>query len=187
MSKVCPVWVGYVLASPLRRFFQNPYAILAPHVHEGMTVLDAGCAMGFFSLPMARLVGPSGRVVCVDLQKGMIRGLEQRAERAGLIGRLEGRLCSPHDLGVDDLDGKVDFALAFACVHEAPDGAVLLGQLARALRTGGRCLLAEPRGHVTARNFEETVAAAEAHALVSVDRPEIIRCRAVQLEKMPLQ
>lgn len=187
MSKVCPVWVGYFLASPLRRVFHNPYAILAPHVREGMTVLDAGCAMGFFSLPLARLVGPSGRVVCVDLQKGMIRGLEQRAERAGLIGRLEGRLCSPDDLGVDDLDGKVDFALAFACIHEAPDSSVLIGQLAKALRTGGRCLLAEPRGHVTARAFDETVALAEANALVVVARPEIIRSRAVELEKMPVQ
>jgi SAM-dependent methyltransferase len=187
MSKVCPVWVGYVLASPLRRVFHNPYAILSPHVREGMTVLDAGCAMGFFSLPLARLVGPSGRVICVDLQKGMIRGLEQRAERAGLIGRLEGRLCSPNNLGVDDLDGKVDFALAFACVHEAPDSAGILGQLAKSLKIGGRCLLAEPRGHVTTSAFEKTVALAEAQSLVATARPEIIRCRAAQLEKMPVQ
>ena len=48
---VCPVWVAYLLASPLRKLLQNPERILAPCVHEGMTVVDIGCAMGFFSLP----------------------------------------------------------------------------------------------------------------------------------------
>ena len=63
---VCPVWVGYLLASPVRKLIQNPKKLLSPYVEEGMTVLDAGCAMGFFSLPMARMVGPNGKVICGD-------------------------------------------------------------------------------------------------------------------------
>jgi len=39
---VCPVWVGYLLASPLRKLLQNPDKILAPYVKPGMTVLDVG-------------------------------------------------------------------------------------------------------------------------------------------------
>ena len=39
---VCPVWVGYLLASPLRKLFHNPKKILGPYVEEGMKVLDIG-------------------------------------------------------------------------------------------------------------------------------------------------
>jgi len=46
----CPVWVGYFLASGLRKLLQNPVKILSPYVKRNMTVLDIGCAMGFFSL-----------------------------------------------------------------------------------------------------------------------------------------
>ncbi len=67
-NRVCPWWLGYLLVSPLRRLFQDPTEIVRPYAGEGMTVLDVGCGMGFFSLPMARLVGDRGRVVCVDLQ-----------------------------------------------------------------------------------------------------------------------
>jgi hypothetical protein len=60
---VCPWWVGYLLASPLRRLQYDPAALLAPYVRTGMTVLEPGPGMGFFTLELARRVGPSGRVV----------------------------------------------------------------------------------------------------------------------------
>jgi hypothetical protein len=41
-KKVCPVWIGHLLASPLRRLVQNPKKILGPYVTSGMTVLDFG-------------------------------------------------------------------------------------------------------------------------------------------------
>jgi predicted methyltransferase len=57
---VCPWWIGYLLASPLRRLFQNPHELLASYMSEGMTVLEPGPGMGFFTLDLARLVGSSG-------------------------------------------------------------------------------------------------------------------------------
>ena len=77
---VCPWWLGYLLASPLRRLLQDPVEIVKPYAEEGMTVLDVGCGMGFFSLPLANLVGEKGRVVCIDLQDKMIKGLLGRAK-----------------------------------------------------------------------------------------------------------
>jgi len=56
-ERICPVWVGYLLASPVRKLFENPKKILGEYIKEGMTVLDLGSAMGFFSIPAARLVG----------------------------------------------------------------------------------------------------------------------------------
>ena len=62
-QRVCPWWLGYLLASPLRRLMQDPVKVLAPYVREGMIVLEPGPGMGFFTLELARLVGPSGRIV----------------------------------------------------------------------------------------------------------------------------
>jgi 2-polyprenyl-3-methyl-5-hydroxy-6-metoxy-1,4-benzoquinol methylase len=182
-ERVCPWWVGYLLASPVRRLFEKPEDVLTPHVQGGMTVMDVGCAMGFFSLPMAKLVGPGGRVVCVDLQERMIRSLRKRASRAGLCDRIETRVCSASSLGIQDLASKVDFALAYAVVHEVPDAAGLLAQIHDAVAPGGRLLIAEPRGHVPEQAFGATVAAAEKAGLSVIDRPDIKRSRTVLLEK----
>jgi predicted methyltransferase len=60
-KRVCPWWIGYLLLSPLRRLGQDPAKILAPYVREGMTVFEPGAGMGYFTLELARRVGPSGR------------------------------------------------------------------------------------------------------------------------------
>lgn len=59
-QRVCPVWMGYLLVSPLRKLFMGPEKILGPFVRPGMKVLDIGCAMGFFSIPAAKMLGPRG-------------------------------------------------------------------------------------------------------------------------------
>ena len=58
-ERVCPWWKGYLLASPIRRWWQKPEELLAPYLREGMTVLEPGPGMGFFTLPMSRMVGPA--------------------------------------------------------------------------------------------------------------------------------
>lgn len=170
---LCPVWIGYLLACPLRKLFQNPVKILSSHVRPGMTILEIGPGMGFFSLPMAELAGERGRLVCVDLQPGMLRALDKRAAKAGLSGRIETRACSTDSLKIDDLAGGVNFILLFAAVHEIPDQPRLFRELAAALAPEGRVLLSEPSGHVSADDFAKTLAAAEAAGLTVVERPTI--------------
>ena len=182
-ERVCPWWLGYLLVSPLRRLLEKPEDVLTPHVESGVTAMDIGCGMGFFSLPLAELVGPGGRVICVDLQERMIGSLRRRASRAGLAERIETRVCSASSLGTQDLEGKVDFVLTYAMVHEVPDAAGLLTQIHDVLAPGGRLLIAEPRGHVSKEALEETVAAAERAGLSVIDRPAIKRSRAVLVEK----
>lgn len=171
--RVCPWWIGYFLVTPLRRLWQDPGAILGPHVSEGMTVLEPGPGMGFFTLELARRVGPAGRVVAVDIQPRMLAALRRRAERIGLGGRIETRRAVGPDLGVSDLAGQVRFVLAFALVHELPDVAAFFAQVARALAPGGRVLLAEPRGHVSAAELERTLEVARAAGLEVVEWPAI--------------
>lgn len=180
---VCPWYVGYLLASPVRRLFENPRRILQPLVRRGMTVLEPRCAMGFFTLPLARLVGPEGRVVCVDLQPKMIERLRRRATKAGLIDRLETSVCTPEDLGVGEWAERVDLALAIYVIHEIWDPAAFLRQVHAALRLGGRLLVLEPRGHVNASQFEATIAAARAVGFTAGPAPLPARLLAVLLAK----
>jgi len=72
-ERICPVGQAWSLDNRLRRWLQDPRRILAPHVREGMTALDLGCGPGFFTLDLAWLVGPAGRVIASDLEPGAPR------------------------------------------------------------------------------------------------------------------
>jgi ubiquinone/menaquinone biosynthesis C-methylase UbiE len=181
--RVCPWWLGYFLASPLRKLRQDPHAILSPFVTEGMVVLEPGPGMGFFTLELARLVGPPGRVIAVDVQAKMLSGLGRRAGRAGLLDRIETRQVTHDGMGLADLDGRVDFALAFAMVHEVPDASHFLAEVSRALKPGGTLLFAEPRGHVTEARFGETLELAARVGLGLRSRPAIRASHAALLVK----
>ena len=173
---VCPWGVGYILASPIRKLAQNPARMLKPFVRVGMTVLEPGPGMGFFTLELARLVGPEGRVIAVDVQPQMIAGLRRRAERAGLIDRIETRLAPAATMGLEGYDGAADFVLAFA--------AKFFAEAARAMESGARLLLAEPVGHVSKDDFENELALAAEAGLATVDRPLISRSQAAVLKKV---
>jgi SAM-dependent methyltransferase len=163
---VCPWWIGFFLASPLRKLVNNPLPILAPYVHDGMTVLEPGPGMGFFTLEMARLVGPGGRIVSVDIQPRMLESLRKRAGRKGVLDRLDLRLAHETDMGIGDLKGKVDFVLAFAVVHEMPDNKAFFRQASAALRTGGQLLFAEPANHIEKSEFATSIENAKGAGLV---------------------
>jgi len=182
-ERVCPWWMGYFLVSPLRRAFQNPTRILAPYVRDGMTVLEPGPGMGFFTLDLARLVGPSGRVVAVDVQSRMLDALRRRAAKAGLAERVTTRMAQSGGLGVGDLAGQVDFVLAFAMAHELPSAKIFFAEAAESLRPRGELLLAEPAGHVSADAFEDELRAAAAAGLRSRERPPIRSSRTALLIK----
>jgi len=176
---VCPWWVGYLLVSPIRRWLQDPEKILSPYINEGMTVLDVGPGMGFFTIPAARMVGDSGRVIAVDLQEKMLKSLVKRAEKAGVASRIVAKQCEPDNLGVSD---PIDLCLAFNVVHEVPDASTLFSQIRAILKPTGRLLLAEPGGwHVSEKDFEGTLAKASAAGLKLIGQPKIRRSRSALL------
>ena len=181
--RVCPWWLGYFLASPLRRLVYSPEDILAPHVHEDMTILEPGPGMGFFTIPLARLAGPRGRVVAVDIQPKMIAALERRVAKAGLADRVHARLAKAESMGIADLDGTVDFVLAFAVVHELPSADRFFEEAGRSMKHGGRMLLAEPSGHVKPELFDKELASAARAGLHVVERVTLRGSLTAVLEK----
>jgi SAM-dependent methyltransferase len=144
-------------------------------VRDGMTVLEPGPGMGFFTLEIARRVGPRGRVVAVDIQPRMLSTLRRRAARAGVADRIEARAARPETLGIADLAGKVDLVLAFALVHELPDAGRFFSEIRASLAPGGTVLVAEPRGHVKPAEFEESLVAAARAGLQRKPGPNVWR------------
>jgi tRNA A58 N-methylase Trm61 len=180
---VCPWWLGYFLISPLRRLFNDPAKILGPYVRGGMTVLEIGPGMGFFSLPMAQFVGSQGRVLCVDVQEKMLQKLRSRAAKAGLSERIVTVRATENSLCLGAYEGKADFALAFAVVHEVPDQTVLFSQIYGAMTSGALLLVSEPQGHVTEEQFGKTLEIAKQTGLGLERRLDISKTHSALLKK----
>jgi ubiquinone/menaquinone biosynthesis C-methylase UbiE len=179
-DRVCPAAHAGWLATPVRRLAQDPRRILRGLVAAGDTAVDLGCGPGFFTLPLAAMTGEQGTVIAVDLQQEMLDRLRARAERAGLAARIQLHRCRADSL---DLDCQADFALAFYMLHEVPDAAAFLRQVRDALRPQGRFLLVEPRGHVSAAEFEASMALAGKAGLSLVSQPRLAFSRAALLQR----
>lgn len=177
---VCPWWLAYTFDNPLRRYVHDPRRILGPYLREGMTAVDIGCGMGFFSLGMAAIVGDSGLVVSVDLQQEMLGITRRRAERDGVSNRIRLARVEQGDIGVTV---PADFVLGFWMVHEVADLQAFFRQVFGVLKPSGTFLIAEPRIHVSRSRFEEILAFARAAGFTVSDAPRIRFSRTVVLKK----
>jgi ubiquinone/menaquinone biosynthesis C-methylase UbiE len=176
--RVCPLERAGMLDHPLRRLFENPARILGPFVAEGMSVLDFGCGPGFFTLELARMVGPAGHVTAVDLQPGMLEKARGKLARAGLEERATFRASRAAAIGVE---GPFAFALVFHVLHEVPDPARFLGELRSLLKPGDRALVAEPGFHVSRDEFGAALDLARRAGFTVASGPRILFSRTAVL------
>jgi ubiquinone/menaquinone biosynthesis C-methylase UbiE len=179
-SHVCPWWFAYSFDNPLRRLFHNPAAMLGAWVRPGARAVDIGCGMGYFSIGMAEMVGPNGRVTAVDLQQKMLDVLAKRAERRAVLDRIDRVKADEDDLHLTE---PADFVLAFWMVHEVPDQRGLFDQALHILQPGGAMLVVEPRGHVSREMLDGSVAAAESAGFAVAERPRVRFSRAALLRR----
>lgn len=181
-AHVCPWWLAYTFDNPARRLLHDPAQLFGPYLREGMTALDIGCGMGYFSIAMAKLVGDRGAVVAVDIQQKMLDVMLRRADSAGVARRIRPHLAADNDIGVA---GPVDFALTFWMVHEVPDIPRFFAQVRRALKPGGALFLAEPMMHVPAQRFAEIVETAKNAGFRAEALPKVRFSRAALLRNGP--
>ncbi len=167
----CPWWVQFWLVNPLRRLLESPEKLLGPYIEPGMTVLEPGCGLGYFSLPMARMVGPEGRIVSVDIEPRAVARLKRRAEKRGLSSRIDARPCRARDLGLHDYRARIDLVTVMHTMHELEDLPGFLEQAASLLEPSGRMLVVEPRGHVAPAEFAAQLEICRRAGFVEVDPP----------------
>ena len=153
-NRVCPVELSRGLETPIRRLLQNPKRILGKYIKEGMVVLDVGCGPGFFTVEMAKMVGDHGKVIAVDVQRGMLDRLRKKIRGTELEKRIVLHKCEEDHIGVTE---KVDLVLAFFMVHEVPDQERFLREIGLILRPDGIFIIAEPKVHVSRGAFQDTI------------------------------
>jgi ubiquinone/menaquinone biosynthesis C-methylase UbiE len=102
-----------------------------------------GSGNGFYTLELARLVGPRGVVYAVDIQPEMLRMLAERAAAAGLAN-IRPVLGTPVDPRLPA--GTLDMVLCVDVYHEFSHPEQMLGAIRASLKPAGRLVLAEFRG-----------------------------------------
>jgi len=167
---VCPRWLCFTFDNAFRKLLHDPYKILQPYVKEGDTVLDVGPGIGYFTIPLAEMVGESGRVIAADIQQEMLAAIKKRAKQRDVEGRMIFQLSSSDSLNVRT---KVDFILAFWMAHEVPDKARFFAELHSLLKKGGKFLMVEPKFHVTKKEFTASVRLALKAGFTLDDSPQI--------------
>jgi ubiquinone/menaquinone biosynthesis C-methylase UbiE len=182
-THVCPWWLGYFLLNPFRKYSQNPEKIMGRYIKKGMTLIDYGSAMGYFSLPMAKMTGSTGKVFCFDIQQKMLNKLMKRAKNRGLAPWIRPVLIV-NNSKLSEVNEAADFALLFAVAHEVPNREKLFVQLSNLLKKEALLLFAEPRGHVKLNDFEESVAFAEKAGFQKVESLIISGSYGILLQKI---
>jgi ubiquinone/menaquinone biosynthesis C-methylase UbiE len=112
-------------------------------VQPGMTVCDMGCGDGYYTMELAKRVGPTGKVIAVDIQPEMLQELSRRCERNNLKN-VEMILGLPHDPKLPT--AKIDLILMVDVYHEFSNPVEMLTSMRESLKPNGRIALVEFRG-----------------------------------------
>lgn len=125
-----------LLEAPDRDEWQRPHQILdALGIADASVVADVGAGSGWFTVRLARRVGPNGLVYAQDVQQEMLAAISRRVQREGLtnVRTWLGRGSDPRLPA-----GKLDAVLIVDVVHEIEDRVTLFRNLATALKPLGR-------------------------------------------------
>lgn len=131
------------LTRPERNAEENTDRLLeALELRPGATACDLGAGNGYHTLRMAQRVGPTGRVLAVDIQPEMLALLDQRATAAGItnVTTVLGEPADPK-LGT----ARCDLLLLVDVYHELSDPKTMLDKMKAALTPRGRIALVEFR------------------------------------------
>jgi uncharacterized protein (TIGR01244 family) len=138
-----PQFAGMLLMDSRANQEQPDKAIQFMGLKDGDIVADIGCGNGFFTLRLAKKVGPHGVVFAVDVQQGMLDQLNKRQKELNIssvypiLGQFEDPLLPP---------GKVDWILLVDAYHEFSNPKAMLARMKNCLAPGGRIALIEYRG-----------------------------------------
>lgn len=123
------------LAPPDRDEWQQPERIMdALGIYDGNRVADVGAGGGWFTIRLARRVGPNGRVYAEDVKPLMLESIRNAAEREGLRN-IDTQLGTPFD---PRLPPNLHAVLMVGVYFYLEDPVQMLGNIARSLAPGGK-------------------------------------------------
>ena len=117
-------------------------ALRLMQVEPGFRVADIGAGSGYYTVRLARLVGPSGRVYASDIQQGMLDIIRSRIEGDGLTN-VETVLGTPGDPRLPP--ASLDLVLMVDVYHEFSEPQAMLRRVREAMKPDGRLVLLEYR------------------------------------------
>ena len=123
------------LEGPDRDAWQRPDQIMdALSISEASVVADLGAGGGWFTVRLARRVGPNGHVFAEDIQREMVEAIDRRVQREQLRN-VTTKLGTPVDPKLDPK--SVDAVLIVDAYHEIEQPVTLLRNVAKALKSDG--------------------------------------------------
>jgi predicted methyltransferase len=127
-----------LLESPDRDTWQKPDQIMdALGIADGSTVADIGAGAGWFTIILARRVGPNGTVYAEDVQRQMLEAIRRRVSREGLLN-VQGLLGTSTDPRLPERAIDAILVVDMYSEVDVDDRVTFLRNLARALRPNGR-------------------------------------------------
>jgi arsenite methyltransferase len=111
----------------------NPLALA--EIAPGMTVLDLGSGAGFDAFLAWQRVGPSGKVIGVDMTDDMLRRAQENASRlkASNVGFRKGLI---EQLPIED--NAIDLVISNCVINLSPDKPAVFREIFRVLKPGGK-------------------------------------------------
>jgi len=179
-NHLCPAWGAGGLDNSFRRLLHNPQKILKPFIKEGMTVLDIGCGPGFFSMDIAKMLNCSGKVIAADVQKGMLDKVRKQTKGTYLEQIVEIHQSNFENIGISE---KVDFILVFYMFHEVKNQKKFVEELSSILKPNGLIFIAEPKIHVSEKDFNTMVDLIKEYGFTIVETPKVFFSRTIVLTK----
>jgi ubiquinone/menaquinone biosynthesis C-methylase UbiE len=139
--------MGHAAASwlerPERDEEENPKKLIELlALKEGEVVADIGAGSGYYTFRMAKLVGPKGKILAVDIQDEMLRIIKAKAERDG-VENVEPVLGAEADPKLKP--ESVDTILLVDVYHEFSHPYEMTEKMVQALKPGGRIVFVEFR------------------------------------------
>lgn len=116
----------------------NPFS--PGDLRSGETVLDIGCGAGFDTLIAARQVGPTGRVIAIDMTSAMLEKAAAAAREMGL-SNVEVRQGLAEELPAEN--ESVDVVISNGVINLCPDKMAVMKEVHRVLKPGGRFQIAD--------------------------------------------
>ena len=136
-----PQFLANIVDNPLRRAIQPPDKTALRHgLRKGMKVLEVGPGNGRYTIAAAKVVGPDGLIVTIDIEEKMIKRVIKRATQEN-ITNVHAEVANVYELPYED--SSFDLIYMIAVINEIPEQARALQEFHRVLKSDGVLVFSE--------------------------------------------